>query len=103
MRNVTGLWQGVVSVAQPVPRARGSSPLTPERRCKSRVSASPHELDLSDAEHLALRLMHLGPQSRMALKMALLAFETEGGSGVLTVTIPKNPKDHPDLSFTTTQ
>lgn len=37
----------------------------------------------------------------MALKMALLALETPGGEGVLTITIPKNPKDYPDLSFTT--
>jgi hypothetical protein len=56
---------------------------------------------VTDAELLALKLMHLGPQSRMALKMALLTLETQGGEGVLTITIPKNPKDFPDLSFTT--
>lgn len=33
--------------------------------------------------------------------MALLALETEGGSGELTITIQKNPKDWPDLRFTT--
>lgn len=38
----------------------------------------------------------------MALKMALLAFDTPGGEGVLTVKIPKNPKDYADLSFSTT-
>lgn len=33
--------------------------------------------------------------------MALLALETPGGEGRLTITIPKNPKDFPDLEFTT--
>ena len=33
--------------------------------------------------------------------MALLALETQGGEGVLTINIPKNGKDFPDLSFTT--
>lgn len=45
--------------------------------------------------------MHLGPQSKMALKMALLALETPGGEGTLTIKIPKNPKDFPDLDFST--
>lgn len=57
--------------------------------------------DLTDAELLALKLMHLGPQSKMALKMALLALETPGGEGTLTIKIPKNPKDFPDLDFST--
>lgn len=38
----------------------------------------------------------------MALKMALLALRTEGGEGELVIKIPKNPKDFPDLRFTTT-
>lgn len=65
------------------------------------MSAQPNELELADAERLALKLLHLGPQSRMALKMTLLALDTEGGSGTLTIKVPKNPKDYPELSFST--
>lgn len=80
----------------------GRLPHDATRKAGDLSAERPGEADeLADAEELALRLMRLGPQSRMALKMALLAFSTEGGSGELTIKIPKNPKNWPDLRFET--
>lgn len=87
------------------PYAGRSSPTYDAGACERRdvqpADAGDQPSSFRDAELLALKLMHLGPQSKMALKMALLALDTPGGEGTLTIKIPKNPKDYPDLSFTT--
>lgn len=50
---------------------------------------------------LVTHLMSLRPQSAFALRAAIMALETPGVEGTLTIKINKSPKDWPDLTFTT--
>lgn len=58
-------------------------------------------LTQEDAQELVSALMALRPQSAFALKAAVLALQTPGVEGTLTIKINKSPKDWPDLTFTT--
>lgn len=55
-----------------------------------------------DVADLTLSFPALGPTSEFALRAAVMALQTKGVSGKLTVIIPPNPKDFPDLRFETT-
>lgn len=75
-----------------------------ERREAGRISADAApaaSLSPEDAQALVNHLMALRPQSAFALKAAVMALETPGVEGTLTIKINRSPKDWPDLTFTT--